>query len=208
MCVYVCVRVMNEFSRAGRVLHRKWQQSTSCSDGNLICRASCPGCYHRPTHANAHKLVRKYMEEQTHAVYTASVQTTTQSISVCHVLSPEPTVNTNSLFSVQLCLGGFLALSLALSLSLSVSLSLSLSVVCIHSFHKPITTDLLINAILNLWYQVKGLWVWTVHSNAQWRLVTAPLLSSVCFRVYIFFFFFAFLKLYSDLVFDLQEHFF
>lgn len=31
----------------------------------------------------------------------------TQSISVCHVLSPEPTVNTNSLFSAQHCLGGF-----------------------------------------------------------------------------------------------------
>lgn len=33
-------------------LNRKWQWSTSCSDGNLICFMSCPGCYHMQTHTN------------------------------------------------------------------------------------------------------------------------------------------------------------
>lgn len=55
VCVWNSIHVLN-------VLHRKWQQSTSCSAGNLICRAGCPGCYH------TYALEPKYMEEQnTHA---------------------------------------------------------------------------------------------------------------------------------------------
>lgn len=134
---YVCVCVCDSWTDC--VLQRKWQQSTSCSDGNLICGTSCPGCYHTQITL---KLKDKYMEEQTHR----DTQHRPPPSLFQFALSPEPTVNTNSLFSAQLCLGGFFFLSVCVSVCM-----------CECSFHGPITTVLLIHTILTLWYQVKGL---------------------------------------------------
>lgn len=88
------------------VLHRKWQWSTSCSDGNLICFTSCPGCYHTQMHAGWNTNIWKNKHVHT--------QNTTQFISVYRVLSPEFRVNTTSLFSTQLSTRGFVFFAYAL----------------------------------------------------------------------------------------------
>lgn len=100
-------------------------------------------------HTITHKVKDNYMEEQTH---THPAQTTTQSISVCIVTWAYSKYKLFVLHPVLLR-GLFLFVSVCECVH-----------VCDCSFHRPTTTVLLINAILTLWYQVKGLWVSIMHT--------------------------------------------
>ncbi len=151
MCVYMCVCEMKQYPWTGCVLHRKWQKSTSCSDGNLICGVSCPGCYHTQTHANAHKLEHKHMEGQTHThTHTQSADHHPVYFSLSCIVTWAYSKYKLFVLSPALLRGLFLCVCVYLC-------------VCVCSFHQPITAVLLINAVLTVWYQVKGLWVWIIH---------------------------------------------